>query len=282
MLPFQNLSPHPEIQEERATALWKIATGDGLDRRGLADRRHRIRLRAAEYYADLARTRAPRRVASMSTVCSATSIRLDITPPTWSRCPANTRFAEAFSMCTRPKPNALCALSSLAMKSSPSAKFDPASQRSSNPVDEALLLPLTETPVSDQLLGAIHTRLSGKRITGNEEIVEAAVRSGGVTVFPGLGILRAGRGSGSHRLRSAADAACCSTSLICCEPNSIASGRAWRKRTNAAASATWFARRTLYLPPEVWWQKVADADRRRSRVSRHHAQRRLPEPRSLC
>src|SRR5215471_21441322 len=27
VLPFQNLSPHPEIQEERATALWKISTG---------------------------------------------------------------------------------------------------------------------------------------------------------------------------------------------------------------------------------------------------------------
>src|SRR5947209_15816479 len=26
VLPFQNLSPHPELQEERATALWKIAT----------------------------------------------------------------------------------------------------------------------------------------------------------------------------------------------------------------------------------------------------------------
>ena len=45
----------------------------------------------------------------------------------------------------------------------------PASQRSSNPMDEALLLPLTETPVSDQLLGAIHARLSGKRITGRRK-----------------------------------------------------------------------------------------------------------------
>src|SRR5208282_515018 len=27
VLPFDNLSPHPEIQEARATALWKIATG---------------------------------------------------------------------------------------------------------------------------------------------------------------------------------------------------------------------------------------------------------------
>jgi len=27
VLPFEQQSPHPEIQEERATALWKIATG---------------------------------------------------------------------------------------------------------------------------------------------------------------------------------------------------------------------------------------------------------------
>jgi len=52
-------------------------------------------------------------------------------------------------------------------------------------VDEALLLPLTETPVNEQLLGAIHTRLSRKRITGAEQIVEESIRAGGVTVFPG-------------------------------------------------------------------------------------------------
>ena len=27
VLPFENLSPHPEIQEQRANALWKISTG---------------------------------------------------------------------------------------------------------------------------------------------------------------------------------------------------------------------------------------------------------------
>src|SRR5205085_12319309 len=27
VLPFENLSPHPEIQEERASSLWKIASG---------------------------------------------------------------------------------------------------------------------------------------------------------------------------------------------------------------------------------------------------------------
>ena len=64
-------------------------------------------------------------------------------------------------------------------------KFDPATQRSSNPVDEALLLPLTETPVREDILNAIHARLSGKRIAGSEEVVELAVRSAGATIFPG-------------------------------------------------------------------------------------------------
>src|SRR5712672_4772994 len=54
VLPFQNLSPHPEIQEERATALWKIATG----RAAIVVcpvTATTILLRSADYYADLAR-----------------------------------------------------------------------------------------------------------------------------------------------------------------------------------------------------------------------------------
>src|SRR6202011_4116840 len=51
-------------------------------------------------------------------------------------------------------------------------KFDPGTQRSSSPADEAVLLPLSETPVTEQLLGAIHVRLSGKRVSGSEEIIE--------------------------------------------------------------------------------------------------------------
>ena len=27
VLPFENVSPHPDIQEQRAVALWKLATG---------------------------------------------------------------------------------------------------------------------------------------------------------------------------------------------------------------------------------------------------------------
>src|SRR3984885_16196291 len=55
VLPFQNLSPHPELQEERATALWKIATGKAsIVVSPVAATA--IRQRDADYYADLART----------------------------------------------------------------------------------------------------------------------------------------------------------------------------------------------------------------------------------
>ena len=55
VLPFQNLSPHPEIQEERATALWKIASGSASIV-VVPVSAATIRLRAPEYYIDLARS----------------------------------------------------------------------------------------------------------------------------------------------------------------------------------------------------------------------------------
>src|SRR5947209_8933168 len=54
VLPFENQSPNPEIQESRATALWKIATGEAeiviapLESASM-------RLHPADFYADLAR-----------------------------------------------------------------------------------------------------------------------------------------------------------------------------------------------------------------------------------
>src|SRR5664279_1540483 len=54
VLPFENLSPHPEIQEARATALWKIASGAAsVVITPLAATA--MRLRSAEFYADLAK-----------------------------------------------------------------------------------------------------------------------------------------------------------------------------------------------------------------------------------
>ena len=54
VLPFENLSPHPEIQEERATALWKVATGAAAI--VVAPVAATVmRLRDSQFYADLAR-----------------------------------------------------------------------------------------------------------------------------------------------------------------------------------------------------------------------------------
>jgi transcription-repair coupling factor (superfamily II helicase) len=73
-------------------------------------------------------------------------------------------------------------------------RFDPETQRSSSSLDEVLLLPLTETPVTEKLLSAINARLTragtaGATLEGGEEPVElqthVATRTGEATVFPG-------------------------------------------------------------------------------------------------
>src|SRR5262252_5772447 len=181
--PFQNLSPHPEIQEERATALWKIATGRAsIVISPVASTT--ILLRSPEYYSELARILrrgesfdlepllrhlntvgyAAADVVEMPGQYAVRGGLLDVYSPESDR-PVRIEFFgdEIESM----------------------RKFDPASQRSSNPVDEIVLLPLTETPVTEELLGAIHARLSGQRIAGAPEIMEQALRDSGAGVFPG-------------------------------------------------------------------------------------------------
>src|SRR5712671_6739773 len=183
VLPFQNLSPHPELQEERATALWKIATGKAsIVVSPVAATA--IRLRSTDYYSDLARTirrgesfDLERLLEQLNTV-GYTSTDVVEMPGQYA---VRGGILDVYS----PEADRPLRIEFFGDEADSIRKFDPASQRSSNPVDEALLLPLTETPVSEHLLGAIHTRLSGKRIEGSQEIVEAAVRAGGLNVFPG-------------------------------------------------------------------------------------------------
>ncbi len=183
LLPYQNLSPHPEIQEARATALWKMATGAASIVLAPATAAS-MRFRAPEYYSELARivrrgdTIDPEQlVQHLNTVgyTGADVVEMpgeyalrggifDVYPPEADR-PLRIEFFGDEVESIR--------------------KFEPATQRSSTQADEALLLPLVETPVNEELLGAIHVRLSGKRIEGSEEVIEEAVRSGGINVFPG-------------------------------------------------------------------------------------------------
>src|SRR6202023_1843157 len=183
VLPFQNLSPHPEIQEERAVALWKIATG-AVSILVSPIAATALRLRSAEYYADLARM-----------VRRGDTLNVDVLLPHLNtvgyhstdvvEMPGDYALRGGILDVYSPEDERPVRIEFFGDEVESIRKFDPATQRSSNSTDEALLLPLTETPVSEELLGAVHARLSGKRITGDEEIIEQAVRSGGVTVFPG-------------------------------------------------------------------------------------------------
>src|SRR5438270_3131726 len=183
VLPFQNLSPHPEIQEQRAIALWKIATG--VASIVIAPVAATVlRLRLPEYYADLARTL--RRGESFdinrliehlnSTGYNSTDV---------VEMPGEYALRGGILDVYSPEADRPLRIELFGDEIESIRKFDPGTQRSSSPADEAVLLPLSETPVSEELLGAIHARLSGKRLSGSEEIIEQAVRSGGVTVFPG-------------------------------------------------------------------------------------------------
>src|ERR1700684_4248373 len=254
VLPFQNLSPHPELQEERATALWKIATGTAsIVVTPVAATA--IRLRAAQFYADLAR--AIRRGESLDTEALLAHLNtVGYSPADVVEMPGQYALRGGILDVYSPEAERPVRVEFFGDEVESIRRFDPASQRSSNPMDEALLLPLTETPVSDQLLGAIHTRLSGKRITGTEELVEAAVRSGGVTVFPGWEFYAPVAGSDRSVFDLLPRAA-----VLLDEPDLLRTefDRFWTRVTEAherSGVGNLVRPEDLYLVPDNWWQKV--------------------------
>ncbi len=255
VLPFQNLSPHPELQEERATALWKIATG----RASIvvsAIAATAIRQRAAEYYSDLAR--AVRRgesfdldqlLAHLNTVGYASADVVEM--------PGQYALRGGILDVYSPEAERPVRIEFFGDEVESIRRFDPTSQRSSNPMDEALLLPLTETPVNDELLGAIHTRLSGRRITASsEEIMEAAVRAEGVTVFPGWEFYAPVAGADRSVFDLLPRAA-----VLLDEPDLLHSefDRFWT-RVNEMHERSGVGNlvrpEDLYLTPEDWWAKL--------------------------
>ncbi|MGC2696647.1 MAG: hypothetical protein WA738_12750 [Candidatus Angelobacter sp.] len=183
VLPFENMSPHPEIQEERATALWKISTGAALIViTPLAAAT--MRLHPADHYAGLARIVRRTEMLDIDELMqhlntvgySAVDVvempgqyalrggLLDVYPPEADRPLRVELFGDEVESIR---------------------KFDPGTQRSATPADEVVLLPLTETPVREELLTEIHARLSGARIEGAAETVRSSLAETGVTVFPG-------------------------------------------------------------------------------------------------
>jgi len=185
VLPFENLSPHPDIQEQRAKTLWKIATGEAQIVVAPVEAAA-MKLFPAPFYAGLAQIlRRGEEVDVETLLTHLTSIgysRVDMVemPGQFAR---RGGILDVYS----PEADRPVRFEFFGDEIESIRKFDPETQRSAAPLDEARLLPLTETPVTERLLAAVHTRLSGERVasSGDPELLEDAIAAGGVSVFPG-------------------------------------------------------------------------------------------------
>ena len=260
VLPYQNLSPHPELQEERATALWKIATGAAsIVVTPIAATA--IRLRSADYYSDLARTIRRGESFDLESLLGHLNT-VGYTSTDVVEMPGQYAVRGGILDVYSPEADRPLRIEFFGDEADSIRKFDPTSQRSLNPVDEALLLPLTETPVSEHLLAAIHTRLSGKRIVGSgkpgsEEIIEAAVRSGGLNVFPGWEFYTPVAGADSTIFDLIPRAA-----VLLDEPDQLKQefDHFWSRVAEVherSGVGNLVRPEDLYIAPEDWWKKAA-------------------------
>ena len=255
VLPFQNLSPHPEIQEERAATLWKIATGTAkivVVPVGAAA----LRLRSADYYSDLARTIGRNDTLDTDSLIGHLN-SVGYTSSDVVEMPGEYALRGGILDIYSPEADRPVRIEFFGDEVESIRKFDPATQRSSNPLEEALLLPLTETPVNEELLGSIHARLSGKRITGSEEIVEQAVRLGGVTVFPGWEFYAPVAGA-EHSLFDLMP----ESLVFVDEPDAVRTefDHLWARieESHERSGVGNLVRPSdLYFPPADWWTKAA-------------------------
>ena len=183
VLPFENLSPHPEIQETRAAALWKIATGSAeIVIAPVAA--STMRLRDGGFYADLAKVVRrgdmldPDRL--LQHLRSVGYNQVDIV-----QMPGEFAHRGGLVDVYSPELDRPVRIELFGDEIESIRKFDPETQRSAAVTDEVVLLPLTETPVAEETLAAINARLTGERLEGSTELIERSVRATGVSVFPG-------------------------------------------------------------------------------------------------
>jgi transcription-repair coupling factor (superfamily II helicase) len=185
VLPFENLSPHPEIQEQRAATLWKMATGAASIVIAPVEAAA-MKLFPRHFYGGLAQFLRRGEEVDVETLLAHLA-SVGYTPMDIVEMPGQYTRRGGILDIYSPEADRPVRLEFFGDEIETIRKFDPETQRSSSPLDEALLLPLTETPVTERLLAAVHTRLSGTRVEADEDpdLVAEAVAAGGVSVFPG-------------------------------------------------------------------------------------------------
>jgi transcription-repair coupling factor (superfamily II helicase) len=198
VLPFENLSPHPEIQESRASTLWKIATGTA--RLVIAPVESAcMRLFPRSHYAALALhlKRGEEYLPDMLVehLLSVGYTRVDVV-----EMPGQVTLRGGILDVYSPEMDRPVRVEFFGDEVESIRRFDPETQRSASTLDEALLLPLTETPVTSKILAAINARLTrsglaGAELEGGEEPAELLTRTHSqessyshvmeATIFPG-------------------------------------------------------------------------------------------------
>ncbi len=255
VLPFDNQSPHPEIQEARATALWKIATG-AASIVITALPATTMRLRNAEFYADLAKvvrrgeTIDPERLVEHLRLVGYNQVDVVEMPGEFAH---RGGLLDVYS----PEMDRPVRIELFGDEVESIRKFDPATQRSAAVTEEAILLPLTETPVEEETLGAINARLSGDRLAGDEHIIEEAVRASGVAVFPGWELYAPAAATKENFFDDLLPGA----TIVLDEPEALTEAHdAWWAKVTEAHERSLVGNlvrpEELYLTPEQWQERL--------------------------
>jgi transcription-repair coupling factor (superfamily II helicase) len=188
VLPFENLSPHPEIQETRAATLWKIATGQA--RLVIAPVEAAcMKLFARDYYRaltlDLKVGEEYMPDMLVEHLLSVGYTRVDVV-----EMPGQVTLRGGILDVYSPEMDRPVRIDFFGDEIESIRRFDPDTQRSASTLDHALLLPLTETPVTEKLLAAINARLTragkaGAALEGGETPIElqTTIQSPGAPSF---------------------------------------------------------------------------------------------------
>jgi transcription-repair coupling factor (superfamily II helicase) len=150
VLPYENRSPHAEISEDRAVALWRFATGDA-DLLIVPVQAAVWRMRDREFYSQLARTIArDESIPHQELIDFLSSAGYDkqITCEMPGQFAVRGGIIDIYSP-ESPQPVRVELLGDTIESI---RAFDPNTQRSTNPVERATLLPLTEYPLRAETL----------------------------------------------------------------------------------------------------------------------------------
>ncbi len=254
VLPFENLSPHPDVQEQRAAALWKLATG-AVSILIAPVEAAALHLFDRDYYAGLAVTLRRGEEVDVE-VLTAHLASVGYTQMDLVEMPGQFTRRGGILDVYSPESDRPVRIEFFGDEIETIRKFDPETQRSQSGLDEAQLLPLTETPVTERLLAAVHARLNRQRVdvhedTDDEEMAVEMAAAGGVSVFPGWEFFSAVAGAEKSLLTLLPKCA-----LFVEEPAMVRNqiDRWWNKveqRHDRSAIGSLITPEDIYLRPEV-------------------------------